>query len=300
MKIPPLHAFLAFSVVFGFVSCQRQPQGPAIVKVGSETITAEDLKSRLQAIPMAYQQYSATPEGRREFLNLLVREKVMLVEARKSGLDKQKNFQDAVAQFKKKAQTDLEDFQNGMLIEMMLAQLRTKDLAVTDTDLRAYYDQHREDYTNPLEIQASHILVRSPEDADRALARLKGGESFEAVAKAVSIDPSTAARGGKLSPFTKGNLTPEFENAVLQLKNGQTSGVVKSKFGYHIIKRTGQRALPAKTFEEAQESIRTRMQRDKFEDWVTRTTASLGVKVDESALATAAVAPSASSEGRMP
>ncbi len=299
MKTLYLRVFFALMGSMLLTCCQRQ-KGPAIVKVGGQTITTEDFKTRLQSIPMAYQQYSATPEGRREFLNLLIREKVLLVEAKKTGLDKEKNFKDALEQYKKKAAADLADYHNGLLIEMVLAKLRSKDLAVTEADLRAYYDQHAEDFTRPLEIQASHILLRTPEEADRALARLKGGEPFDAVARAVSMDPSTAARGGKLAPFTKGSLTPEFENAVMLLKDGQTSGVVKSNFGYHIIKRTNHRALPAKSFETAQEMIRNRMQREKFEQWVTQTTVALNVKVDESVLAAAAVAPKMPPEGRMP
>src|SRR5947207_12603996 len=101
---------------------------------------------------------------------------------------------------------------------MVLTRLRAQDIALTDAEIRRYYDDHAEDFAHPVEVQASHILVNSPDDAEKVLARLKSGESFEALARTVSMDPPTAARGGKLSPFTKGSLMPEFEKAVFSLK----------------------------------------------------------------------------------
>ena len=278
----------------------RRSQGPEVAKVGSASITVEDFKSRLQGTPPAYQQYTATPEGRRQFLNLLIREKVLIEEARKAGLQKDENYRAAVSLYKKKSESDLRDYQDGLLVEMTLARLRSKDITVTDAEVRRYYDAHAEDFSRPLEVQASHILVTSPQDADNALTRLKNGESFEAVARAVSMDPATAARGGKLAPFTRGSLMPEFENAVIPLKEGQISGAVKSSFGYHVIKKTGQRTLPARAFEASKEDIRNRLQREKFDQWITRTQASLGVKIDEKALAAVAAASGAPEGGGGP
>lgn len=262
-----------------------------MAKVGDSIITLSDFKSRLQDTPAAYQQYAATPEGRRQFLNLLVREKVLLVESRKAGMQNDENYHKAVDRFKKKWERDLKDYQDSLLIEMYLARLRAKEITVTDDAARRYYDDHAADFTHPVEIQASHILVRTPEEAEQVLARLKSGESFEALARAVSMDPPTAARGGKLAPFTKGSLMPEFENAVFALKDGQVSGVVKSPFGYHIIKRMSQKRLPARSFEAAKEDILNRLQREKFDQWVTQAQSSLGVQIDDKALASVTLSP---------
>lgn len=270
--------------LFLFTGCKSK-QAVAVAHVGGSVITLSDLSSRLQDAPPAYQQYAASPEGRRQFLNLLVREKVLLEESRKAGMQQNEDYKKAVSRFKQKWERDLKDYEESLLIEMYLARLRSKDLTVTDADVRRYYDDHAADYARPVEIQASHILVNSSDDAERALARLKSGESFEAVAKKVSLDPPTAAQGGKLKPFTKGSLLPEFENAAFQLKDGQISDVVKSPFGYHIIKKTGHRTLPSRSFESAKDEIRNRMQREKFDQWVSRAQTSLGVNIDEKALA---------------
>jgi parvulin-like peptidyl-prolyl isomerase len=87
-------------------------------------------------------------------------------------------------------------------------------------------------------IRASHILLKTQEEAAEILQRLKNGESFEALARQYSIDKASGARGGDLGEFGRGDLRPEFEEAAFKLKVGALSGVVQSPVGYHIIKRT--------------------------------------------------------------
>jgi peptidyl-prolyl cis-trans isomerase C len=282
-----LRALLITSVVSFLGACSRSShdQGPIVARVGHSVITQSEFQNRMQQTPAAYQQYASTAEGRHQFLNLLIREKVLLEDARRNSLQKNDRYEEAVDRYKKKQAEDFKDYQESLLIEMDLARLKSHELTVADADVRKYYDAHSEDFEHPQEIQASHILLNTPEDAEKVLDRLKKGESFEALARTVSMDPPTAARGGKLTPFVKGTLLPDFENAIAGLKNGQISGVVKTPFGYHIIKMTGQKALPGKTFDQAKEEIRTRIQREKFDQWVTSKQASIGVTMDEKAIA---------------
>jgi peptidyl-prolyl cis-trans isomerase C len=289
MKHSYWRTLFAVGLVSVAAGCRRSNE-PAVAHIGPMAITVADFQSRLREAPAAYQQYAATPEGRRQFLTLMIREKVLLAESRKAGLQKNENYQKAVDQFKEKARRDTKDYEESLLVQMYLAHLRSKDLSVTDADIRKYYDDHKADFDHPVEVDASHILVNSSEDAEKVIARLKNGESFEALARSISLDPPTAARGGKLGPFTKGSLMPEFEQAVFALKDGQVSAPVKTSFGYHVIKKTGQKALPAKSFEQVKDDIQARMQREKFDQWITQAQSALGVKIDEQALATASLA----------
>ncbi len=88
----------------------------------------------------------------------------------------------------------------------------------------------------PDKVHCSHILVKSESEAEAVLERLKKGEKFGRVARAVSRCPS-AKRGGDLGTFTRGKMVKEFENAAFALRKGEVSGVVKTKFGCHVIKR---------------------------------------------------------------
>lgn len=87
------------------------------------------------------------------------------------------------------------------------------------------------------QIRVSHILIQSQAEAQEVLDRLFRGEQFEALARELSKDRSSASKGGDLGLFERGDLMPEFEKAAFALKVGQISQPLKSDLGYHIIKR---------------------------------------------------------------
>jgi peptidyl-prolyl cis-trans isomerase C len=88
----------------------------------------------------------------------------------------------------------------------------------------------------PDKVHCAHILVRTEQEAKTIVDRLNKGEKFTNVAKEVSLCPS-GKRGGDLGTFARGKMVKEFETAAFALQKGQTSPVVRTKFGYHIIKR---------------------------------------------------------------
>ena len=88
----------------------------------------------------------------------------------------------------------------------------------------------------PNEVHCAHILVKTENEAKKVIERLNKGEKFSNVAKEVSICPS-GKRGGDLGTFTRGKMVKEFEQAAFGLEKGQTSPIVKTQFGYHLIKR---------------------------------------------------------------
>lgn len=88
----------------------------------------------------------------------------------------------------------------------------------------------------PNTIHCAHILVKTQTEANTVLERLKKGEKFAKIAKEISLCPSKK-RGGDLGTFGRGKMVKEFEKAAFALQKGQISPIVKTKFGYHIIKR---------------------------------------------------------------
>ena len=88
----------------------------------------------------------------------------------------------------------------------------------------------------PNEVHVAHILVKTENEAKTILGRLDKGEKFANIAKEVSLCPSKK-RGGDLGTFGRGKMVREFEQAAFVLEKGQVSPVVKTKFGYHVIKR---------------------------------------------------------------
>jgi peptidyl-prolyl cis-trans isomerase C len=88
----------------------------------------------------------------------------------------------------------------------------------------------------PDKVHCAHILVKTEHEAKVVVDRLNKGEKFSAIAQEISQCPS-GKRGGDLGTFTRGKMVKEFETAAFGLQKGQTSQIIKTKFGYHIIKR---------------------------------------------------------------
>jgi len=88
-------------------------------------------------------------------------------------------------------------------------------------------------------IKCSHILVKKQSEALAVQERLKQGEKFGKLAKELSIDPGSAKRDGSLGYFGRGTMVKPFEEVAFKLQIGEVSDLVKSEFGYHIIKRLG-------------------------------------------------------------
>jgi len=130
---------------------------------------------------------------------------------------------------------------------MLKNELETK-IAVTEADSKKFFEENKPRFRQEDSVHASHILIKTPEQADAAarakakaqaddlLAQLKKGAVFADLAKQFSQDPGSAPNGGDLGFFSKGQMVPAFEQAAFALKPGETSGVVETPFGYHIIR----------------------------------------------------------------
>lgn len=90
--------------------------------------------------------------------------------------------------------------------------------------------------TMPSKVHCAHILVKTEREAHAVLERLKRGEKFATIAREVSLCPS-GKRGGDLGTFGRGKMVREFEKAAFALQKGQISSIIKTKFGYHLIRR---------------------------------------------------------------
>ena len=152
---------------------------------------------------------------------------------------------------------------------------------VTPDDLQSYYNQHRDEYRVPEQVNVRHILIKSPAagadgkvdakaDTDakaKAEGILKqlaaGGANFADLAKKYSEDPGSAKNGGSLGWIGKGRTVPEFESAAFSLAKGGTSGLVKSSYGYHIIHVDDKQDAHVKTFDEVKPEIEAVLRQQK-------------------------------------
>lgn len=151
----------------------------------------------------------------------------------------------------------------------------TAQAVVSDEEVKAYYQSHGDRYKGAETRRASHILISAAKDApdaevkaakakaDELLAQLrKAPGDFAKLAKQSSQDPGSAAKGGDLDWFGRGAMVKAFEEAAFSLKEGQTSEVVRSDFGYHIIRVTGVRPERVKPLEEVRAEILAELKRE--------------------------------------
>ena len=151
---------------------------------------------------------------------------------------------------------------------------------VTPDDLQAYYRAHQDEFRVPERVNVRHILIKTPPptpdgkvdqkavDAARAkaegiLKQLQSGADFATLAKKDSEDPGSAQNGGSLGWITKGRTVPEFEQAAFSLKPGELSGLVKSVFGFHIIKVDAHEQAHLRTLDEVKSEIEPRVKDEK-------------------------------------
>lgn len=148
---------------------------------------------------------------------------------------------------------------------------------VEPSEVKEFYENNPEQFEQPEQVRASHILIKVPEDATEedkqaareklmdAKERIENGEEFSEVAREVSEGPSNE-RGGDLDYFGRGQMVPEFEEAVFNMEVGQLSDIVKTSFGYHLIKKTDAKEAADVPFEEVQQDIKTHLERVKLQE----------------------------------
>lgn len=155
---------------------------------------------------------------------------------------------------------------------------------VTDEAIRARYDKEVAAAPMSNEVRASHILVKTEEEAKEIIAKLEGGADFAELAKEHSSDGS-AQNGGDLGFFGPGRMVPDFEKAAFELDVGAHSREpVQSQFGFHVIKVTDKRPQQPPAFEQVQGQIRSLMMREKYLEQVAALREAAEIEINDPAL----------------
>ncbi len=253
-------------------------KGDVLAKVGASSVSTADFNRDLEALPDYARQMFEGPEGAAKFLDEVVKKEILYQQALKEGLDKD-------PQFAKK----VENFRKLTLISSLLEKEIMAKAKVSESDAKDYYTKHKQDFAATSQIRASHILVKTEAEANKVLARLQKGEKFETVAKEVSLDKPSAANGGDVGYFSRGQMVPEFERGAAALKVGEISKPVKTSFGYHIIKVTDRKTGPIVEFEKVKDVIMQRLsaekQKEAFDNYVTELKKTYQVEINKEALA---------------
>ncbi len=223
---------------------QTAKSGQVLADVSGTPITVDEFKKEVENLPPYLKPMAETPDGKKEMLETMVIRELILQNATKDGLDKSPEIAEKLADLKKR-----------LVVEAYLKKKVDEQANVSDDELKKFYNQNKDKFKTGDEIKTSHILLKDEKTAKEVLAKVKAGGNFEELAKKYSTD-SAALKGGDLGWVGKGAMIPEFEKAAFALKEGETSGIVKTKFGYHIIKVTGKRTAGTRSFEEVKDKLK--------------------------------------------
>ena len=238
----------------GGSEAKKDAKGVVLAEVNGTAITDADFYKEQENLPPYLKPMTETPEGKKEMLDTMVVRELIMQQAKKDGIDKSP----AVA-------AKLEDLKKRVVVEAFLKKKVEESANVTDADMQAFYKKNEDKFKTGDQIRASHILVKSEEEAKAVEQELKGGAKFEDLAKKHSID-GAAAKGGDLGWFGKGAMLPDFEKVAFSLKEGSTSGIVKTKFGFHIIKLTGKRPAGKRSFDDVKDQIKAAIAPEKQQE----------------------------------
>ncbi len=274
---------------------QRNVQPVAVVN--GEVISAVDLSSEVDAVldqqfpqdPTGKEREKQRPEISQLVLDSMVERRLIMQAARSRGVVATDAEIDAQVKEIKGNFPSEQDFTNalkqrGLTMVSLRDRLRENltirkliplvaTVTITDADVETYFRTHQKEFDRPEQVHARHILLQSDVEAKFVLAKLQRGERFDALARQYSQDPGSKEQGGDLGFLSRGATVPEFEQVAFTLRAGQTSGVVKSQFGYHIIQVVEHRAgQPAKLDDGVRKQIRAQLlskqQETAFADWL--------------------------------
>jgi len=132
---------------------------------------------------------------------------------------------------------------------------------LSEEEIEQYYEEHKEEYLKPEEVKVRHILLETEEEAQSVLQELEAGKDFGELAGEYSIDLRSKKKGGDLGFVTPGRTVKAVEETAFSLEPGEVSGMVKSRFGYHIVTIDEKRAAAYRPLSEVVQLVKGEVRR---------------------------------------
>ena len=270
-----------------------------VVVVNDEIITNGEIE---KAIAPLYEQYRAIyrgnellaklEEAKQKVVEQLIEERLILSQAKKLNIEVDEQEVD-----KRVAETQTrfgskEEFEKALAVQRIsLKDLRSRyreqlmsrrlvdekvgaKITITPIEASNYYNAHKEEFVLPEEIKLDNILISpagslGPEKAaglaKEIARRLKEGGDFAGLAKVYSEGPG-ASEGGSMGYVKRGELMPEIEKVVFNMKEGEVSGMIQTHLGYHFFKVEEKKASIVRTYTEVQAEVEEAVFREKIKD----------------------------------
>lgn len=228
-------------------STSSNDSSPVVVEYAETTLTADAIRERIGRLPGRARKALEDRVRLEQFVENLAVSDLIFAEGQRQGFGSEQQIR-----------SQLDDLERRLVIQRVMQEYRGQ--SVGDEEVRAYYDSHQAEFQSD-RVRASHILVKEETLAAEILSKLRGdGSLFAELAKEHSIDRSNAAKGGGLGFFGRGRMVKEFEEAAFALESdGVIADLVKTRFGYHVIRRDAREDGTTKSFDAVKNQIRARL-----------------------------------------
>jgi len=242
-----------------------------VAKIGDRKITISEFNKMLGYLDTEKQKLiEKNPQLKENILQQYIQGIVISKLAKKKGFDKNPELKEQLEMIK----------DNYIAIEYLKKEVTNK-VEVSEEDIKAYYESHKDEFKTPEMVRSRHILIKTDpsasdndkkkakEKAEEILKKIKAGEDFAKLASDVSDDTGSKPKGGELGFFPKGRMVKSFEDAAFSLKPGEVSGIVETQFGYHIIKVEEKKEPGMEPFDTAKEKIKQKLLQERTKTKVT-------------------------------
>lgn len=256
---------IAAIIVVGMITSTAKNE--AVATVDGSKITKEELYDELVA------SYGT------DTLNTMITNKMIELEAKKQNVtvsdeDIQKELDVLIEQYGDEetlkgqleaSGSSMDDLKDDIVQYLQTRKLIEPSIKITDEEIKTYFEENKDSLGQAEQVEASHILVEDKATAEEVLKKLEDGGDFAELAKEYSTDEGSAANGGSLGYFGKGQMVAEFEDAAFKLEVGKISEPVKTEHGYHIIKVTDKKEAKEATLKDSKEQIKETLLTEKLQ-----------------------------------
>jgi peptidyl-prolyl cis-trans isomerase C len=232
--------------------------GKVVASWGDETLTTEEFLIEVERMPPRARTQLSAPERRRQFVDSFVMNDLLVEQGRAKGYDEDPDIERQV-----------DDLRRRLIVQRVMKDFQEPP-QIPDDEVQKYYEENKRLFSGA-QVKASHILVKDEALAKQLREQIQADPAkFEELAKQHSVDSATAQRGGDLGFFGQGRMVADFERAAFVMEPGQISEVVKTPFGYHIIKVVERKEGPERPFTEVKDRIRVSMLNQRRQDQVSK------------------------------
>ncbi|MCX7641142.1 MAG: peptidylprolyl isomerase [Elusimicrobiales bacterium] len=267
MKTKLIIMFMCSLIVF---SCQKKGKDSEkiIAKVGNTYITESYLNEKI--IETSEFEYLKTKIGKKQFLDVLINERLLKLAAENSEVPSSKEYKEEVKRIETEFKKRLEEYKNILLTRMWLEKIRKEKISVTDKDVDDYISKY------PYTVSFEQAITTDYETAQAIFKSAKSGMQFEKISLKYNENPDVVFN--KIPPILYGEIMDELNDMVFKLNPQEIGGIIKTKLGYHVIKKTSHTKLDTANL-RMRERVKRVLEKKKFDEYLSELEKKYSVEV---------------------